>query len=104
MRLRNYSVTGDVIELENLSTRADGSIADRKEVTPPTVSCRIDGDELSYSLQVRASGNLQGHLAAVPAALSSTSVELCHRREQTQPWAPPSGLQVVWINGPLPPG
>ncbi|WP_265973469.1 FABP family protein, partial [Mycobacterium canetti] len=63
-----YSVTGDVIELE-LSTRADGSIGlapTAKEVTALDRSYRIDGDELSYSLQMRAVGQpLQDHLAAV---------------------------------------
>lgn len=63
-----YSVTGDVIELE-LSTRADGSIGlapTTKEVTALDRSYRIDGDELSYSLQMRAVGQpLQDHLAAV---------------------------------------
>lgn len=63
-----YSVTGDVIELE-LSTRADGSIGlapTAKEVTALDRSYRIDGDELSYSLPMRAVGQpLQDHLAAV---------------------------------------
>lgn len=63
-----YSVTGDVIELE-LSTRADGSIGlapTAKEVTALDRSYRIDGDEFSYSLQMRAVGQpLQDHLAAV---------------------------------------
>lgn len=51
-------MTGDVIELE-LSTRADGSIGlapTAKEVTALDRSYRIDGDELSYSLQMRAVG------------------------------------------------
>ncbi len=43
-------------------------------------SYRIDGDELSYSLQMRAVGQPAGSPCrrVASAALSSTSVELCH--------------------------
>ena len=63
-----YSVTGDLIEME-MSTSPDGSIGltpPAKEVTALGRSLRIDGDELSYSVQMGAVGQpLQGHLAAV---------------------------------------
>jgi THAP4-like, heme-binding beta-barrel domain len=63
-----YSVTGDLIEME-MSTSPNGSIGltpTAKEVTALGRSLRIDGDELSYSVQMGAVGQpLQGHLAAV---------------------------------------
>jgi THAP4-like, heme-binding beta-barrel domain len=63
-----YSVTGDLIEME-MSTSPDGVIGltpSAKEVTALGRSLRIDGDELSYSVQMGAVGQpLQGHLAAV---------------------------------------
>jgi THAP4-like, heme-binding beta-barrel domain len=60
-----YSVTGDLIEVE-LSTTAIGLTPTAKEVTALGRSFRIDGDELSYSVQMGAVGQpLQDHLAAV---------------------------------------
>jgi hypothetical protein len=60
-----YTVTGDVIELA-LSTTAIGLAPTAKEVTALGRSLRIDGDELSYSVQMSAVGQpLQDHLAAV---------------------------------------
>ena len=60
-----YSVTGDRIEME-LSTTAIGLAPTAKEVTALSRSFRIDGDELSYSVQMEAVGQpLQDHLAAV---------------------------------------
>jgi hypothetical protein len=60
-----YSVTGDLIEVK-LSTTAIGLTPTAKEVTALGRSFRIDGDELSYSVQMGAVGQpLQDHLAAV---------------------------------------
>ncbi len=63
-----YTVTGDLIELE-MSTSPTGSVGltpTAKEVTGLGRSYRIDGDELSYSVQMGAVGQpLQDHLAAV---------------------------------------
>jgi hypothetical protein len=60
-----YSVTGDLIEVE-LSTTAIGLTPTAKEVTALGRSFRIDGDELSYSVQMGAVGQpLQDHLTAV---------------------------------------
>ncbi|OBF01560.1 peroxynitrite isomerase [Mycobacterium sp. 852002-10029_SCH5224772] len=60
-----YSVTGDRIEMQ-MSTTAVGRTPTAKEVTGLGRSFRIDGDELSYSVQMGAVGQpLQDHLAAV---------------------------------------
>jgi hypothetical protein len=60
-----YSVTGDLIEIE-LSTTAIGLTPTAKEVTALGRSIRIEGDELSYTVQMGAVGQpLQDHLAAV---------------------------------------
>ncbi|HUH68741.1 MAG TPA: FABP family protein [Mycobacterium sp.] len=60
-----YSVIGDRIAIE-LSTTAIGLAPTAKEVTALGRSFRIDGDELSYSVQMGAVGQpLQDHLAAV---------------------------------------
>lgn len=60
-----YAVTGDVIDIE-LSTTDVGLTPTAKEVTALGRSFRVDGDELSYSLQMGAVGQpLQHHLAAV---------------------------------------
>jgi THAP4-like, heme-binding beta-barrel domain len=60
-----YSATGGLIEVE-LSTAEIGLAPTAKEVTALGRSLRIDGDELSYSLQLGAVGQpLQDHLAAV---------------------------------------
>ena len=63
-----YSVIGDLIEVE-MSTSPIGTIGltpSAKEVTALGRSLRIDGDELSYSVQMGAVGQpLQDHLAAV---------------------------------------
>lgn len=60
-----YSVTGDLIEMQ-MSTTAVGLTPTAKEVTGLGRSFRIDGDELSYSVQMGAVGQpLQDHLAAV---------------------------------------
>ena len=60
-----YSVTGDRIDIE-LSTTAIGLTPSAKEVTALSRSFRVDGDELSYSVQMGAVGQpLQHHLAAV---------------------------------------
>ncbi len=60
-----YSVIGDRIGME-LSTTAIGLAPTAKEVTALSRSFRIDGDELSYSVQMGAVGQpLQDHLAAV---------------------------------------
>jgi hypothetical protein len=59
-----YSVTGDLIEVE-LSTTDIGLAPTAKEVSALGRSLRIDGDELSYSVQMGAVGQpLQHHLAA----------------------------------------
>jgi hypothetical protein len=60
-----YSVTGDLIEVE-MSTTDVGLTPSAKEVSALGRSLRIDGDELSYSVQMGAVGQtLQVHLAAV---------------------------------------
>ncbi|MBW0017884.1 MAG: FABP family protein [Mycobacterium sp.] len=60
-----YSVTADVIEVD-LSSTAVGLSPTAKEVTALGRSIRMDGDELSYSLQMAGVGQpLQDHLAAV---------------------------------------
>jgi len=60
-----YSVTGDLVEME-MSSTAIGLTPTAKEVTALGRSFRIDGDELSYSVQMGAVGQpLQDHLAAV---------------------------------------
>ncbi len=60
-----YSVTGDRIDME-LSTTAIGLTPSAKEVTALSRSFRVDGDELSYTVQLGAVGQpLQHHLAAV---------------------------------------
>ena len=58
-------MTGDLIEVE-LSTTDSGLAPTAKEVSAFGRSLRIDGDELSYSVQMGAVGQpLQHHLAAV---------------------------------------
>ncbi|OBL02837.1 fatty acid-binding-like protein [Mycobacterium sp. 1245499.0] len=60
-----YSVSGDVIEMQ-MATTAVGLTPSAKEVTALGRSFRIDGDELSYTVQMGAVGQpLQDHLAAV---------------------------------------
>lgn len=60
-----YSVAGDLIEMQ-MSTTAVGLTPSAKEVTALGRSFRIDGDELSYTVQMGAVGQpLQDHLAAV---------------------------------------
>lgn len=60
-----YSVSGDVIEMQTATT-AVGLTPSAKEVTALGRSFRIDGDELSYTVQMGAVGQpLQDHLAAV---------------------------------------
>lgn len=60
-----YTADGAVIELE-LSASQIGLTPTAKEVTALGRHFRIDGDELSYSLQMGAVGQpLQHHLAAV---------------------------------------
>lgn len=60
-----YSVTGDLIEMQ-MSTTAVGLTPSAKEVTALGRSFRVDGDELSYTVQMGAVGQpLQDHLAAV---------------------------------------
>lgn len=60
-----YSVTGDLIEVE-LATATIGLAPTAKQVTALGRSFRVDGDELSYSVQMGAVGHpLQDHLAAV---------------------------------------
>ncbi|OBB98348.1 peroxynitrite isomerase [Mycobacterium sp. 852002-30065_SCH5024008] len=60
-----YSAAGGQIEIE-LSTTDVGLTPTAKEVTALGRSFRIDGDELSYSVQMGAVGQpLQHHLAAV---------------------------------------
>lgn len=60
-----YSVTDDLIEMQ-MSTTAVGLTPSAKEVTALGRSFRIDGDELSYTVQMGAVGQpLQDHLAAV---------------------------------------
>ncbi len=60
-----YSVSGGLIEID-MSTTAIGLTPTAKEVTALGRSFRLDGDELSYSVQMGAVGQpLQDHLAAV---------------------------------------
>ena len=60
-----YSVTSGVIEIE-LATTAIGLAPTAKEVSALGRSFRVDGDQLSYSVQMGAVGQpLQDHLAAV---------------------------------------
>lgn len=60
-----YSVTGDLIEMQ-MSTTTVGLTPSAKEVTALGRSFRVDGDELSYAVQMGAVGQpLQDHLAAV---------------------------------------
>jgi hypothetical protein len=60
-----YSVTGDLIEMQ-MSTTTVGLTPSAKEVTALGRSFRVDGDELSYTVQMGAVGQpLQDHLAAV---------------------------------------
>jgi hypothetical protein len=60
-----YSITGDLVEME-MSSTAIGLAPTAKEVTALGRSFRIDGDELSYAVQMGAVGQpLQDHLAAV---------------------------------------
>lgn len=60
-----YSVSGDLIEMQ-MATTAVGLTPSAKEVTALGRSFRIDGDELSYTVQMGAVGQpLQDHLAAV---------------------------------------
>lgn len=60
-----YSVTGDVIEIE-LTASAIGLTPSAKQVAALGRRFRVDGDELSYSVQMGAVGQpLQNHLAAV---------------------------------------
>ena len=60
-----YSVIGDRIAIE-LSTTAIGLAPTAKQVTALSRSFRIEGDQLSYSVQMGAVGQpLQNHLAAV---------------------------------------
>lgn len=61
----NYSVSGDLIEMQ-MSTTSVGLTPSAKEVTALGRSFRIDGDELSYTVQMGAVGQpLQDHLSAV---------------------------------------
>ncbi|GAB1814235.1 peroxynitrite isomerase [Mycobacterium sp. MUNTM1] len=60
-----YSVTGELIEMQ-MSTTTVGLTPSAKEVTALGRSFRIDGDKLSYTVQMGAVGQpLQDHLAAV---------------------------------------
>ena len=60
-----YTVDGTAIELEMTATQI-GLTPTAKEVTAVGRRFRVDGDELSYSLQMGAVGQpLQHHLAAV---------------------------------------
>ncbi len=60
-----YSVSGGLIEID-MSTTAIGLTPTAKKVTALGRSFRLDGDELSYSVQMGAVGQpLQDHLAAV---------------------------------------
>lgn len=61
----SYVLTGDVIEIE-LATTSVGLTPTAKEVSALGRSFRVDGDQLSYSVQMGAVGQpLQHHLAAV---------------------------------------
>lgn len=60
-----YSVTDDRIEMQ-MATTAVGLTPSAKEVTALGRTFRIEGDELSYTVQMGAVGQpLQDHLAAV---------------------------------------
>jgi THAP4-like, heme-binding beta-barrel domain len=60
-----YSVTGGVIDIE-LATSAIGLTPTAKEVSALGRTFRLDGDQLSYAVQMGAVGQpLQDHLAAV---------------------------------------
>ncbi|OBI40538.1 fatty acid-binding-like protein [Mycobacterium kyorinense] len=60
-----YTVDGDVIEID-LTASTIGLTPSAKEVTALGRRFRIDGNELTYSLQMGAVGQpLQNHLAAV---------------------------------------
>lgn len=60
-----YRATGDLIEIE-LATTTIGLTPTAKEVTALGRTLRIDGDRLSYSVQMGAVGQpLQDHLTAV---------------------------------------
>lgn len=60
-----YSVTGDLIDMQ-MSTTNVGLTPTAKEVTGLGRCFRIDGDELSYTVQMGAVGQpLQDHLTAV---------------------------------------
>jgi THAP4-like, heme-binding beta-barrel domain len=60
-----YSAAGNLIAIE-MSTSAIGLTPTAKEVTALGRSFRLDGDELSYSVQMGAVGQpLQNHLTAV---------------------------------------
>ncbi len=60
----SYRVTGGVVDIE-LAATAIGLTPSAKQVTALGRRFRIDGDELSYSLQMGAVGQpLQDHLAA----------------------------------------
>jgi hypothetical protein len=61
----SYKVTGNVVDIE-LATTSVGLTPTAKEVSALGRSFRIDGDRLSYSVQMGAVGQpLQHHLAAV---------------------------------------
>jgi THAP4-like, heme-binding beta-barrel domain len=61
----SYRVAGDVIDIE-LATTSIGLTPTAKEVSALGRSFRIDGDQLSYSVQMGAVGQpLQHHLTAV---------------------------------------
>jgi hypothetical protein len=61
----SYKVTGNVVDIE-LATTSVGLSPTAKEVSALGRSFRIDGDRLSYSVQMGAVGQpLQHHLAAV---------------------------------------
>jgi hypothetical protein len=61
----SYSVSSGVIEIE-LATTAIGLAPTAKEVSALGRFLRVDGDQLSYSVQMGAVGQpLQDHLAAV---------------------------------------
>jgi hypothetical protein len=61
----SYTLTGDVIEIE-LATTSVGLTPTAKEVSALGRSIRVDGDRLSYSVQMGAVGQpMQHHLAAV---------------------------------------
>jgi hypothetical protein len=61
----NYSVTGDIIEIE-MATTSIGLTPTAKDVTSLGRTFRVDGDQLSYSMRMGAVGQpLQDHLDAV---------------------------------------